>query len=289
MHAIVKPGLYQVGQPDANAPVLVSANYRLSFDRLRSALSGQNIWILVIDTKGINVWCAAGKGTFGTTEVVKRVQVCSLSEVVKHRRLILPQLGAPGVAAHEVTAQTGFQVDYGPVRASDLPYYLEHGKATLEMRQVTFTLSERLAVAPVEWVGGFWLMLGAGVAVGLLSEWRAGAGFLGIVMAAPFAVAAFHNVLPSRLLSVKGAVWGLLAGAATTVGFGFSWKAAMPVILLATVLSAFVGINFTGSTTYTSVNGVRREMRLTIPWMAAGAVVGVVWLVLLKFFPGVLS
>ncbi|MDX1580667.1 MAG: mercury methylation corrinoid protein HgcA, partial [Alphaproteobacteria bacterium] len=60
------PGLYAVGHPDAQAPVLVSANYKLSFDCLRTALAGRSAWLLVIDTKGINVWCAAGKGTFGT-------------------------------------------------------------------------------------------------------------------------------------------------------------------------------------------------------------------------------
>src|SRR3990172_2220623 len=62
----VPPGLYAVGQPDRTSPVLVTANYKLTFDRLRSRLSEINAWILVLDTKGINVWCAAGKGTFGT-------------------------------------------------------------------------------------------------------------------------------------------------------------------------------------------------------------------------------
>lgn len=61
----VPPGLYAVGQPNQDSPVLVSANYKLSFDMLRKELAGLDAWIMVIDTKGINVWCAAGKGTFG--------------------------------------------------------------------------------------------------------------------------------------------------------------------------------------------------------------------------------
>ena len=47
-----------------------------------------------------------GKGTFGTDELVLRIEQANLGEVVRHRRLILPQLGAPGVAAHEVEERT---------------------------------------------------------------------------------------------------------------------------------------------------------------------------------------
>ena len=57
----VAPGLYALGKPTADSPVFVSANYALSFDALREALAGRDSYILVLDTKGINVWCAAGK------------------------------------------------------------------------------------------------------------------------------------------------------------------------------------------------------------------------------------
>jgi CO dehydrogenase/acetyl-CoA synthase gamma subunit (corrinoid Fe-S protein) len=66
MYYRVDPGLYAVGSPNTDSPVLVSANYKLSFNTLRSNLDGLDAYILVLDTKGINVWCAAGKGTFGT-------------------------------------------------------------------------------------------------------------------------------------------------------------------------------------------------------------------------------
>ena len=63
MHYLIKPGLYAVGNPDAESEVIVTANFKMSFDRLRSQLTGRDFWILVLDTRGINVWCAAGKGT----------------------------------------------------------------------------------------------------------------------------------------------------------------------------------------------------------------------------------
>ena len=117
----VPPGLYRLGNPDKESPVFVSANYTLSFDALRSALKGINSYILVLDTHGVNVWCAAGKRTFGTRELLRRIEAVKLGEVVSHRKLILPQLGASGVAAHEIKKYSNFTVEYGPVRAEEVP------------------------------------------------------------------------------------------------------------------------------------------------------------------------
>ncbi len=153
MDYAIDPGLYALGNPDRESPVLVSANYKMSFDRLRSALPGRDAWILVLDTKGINVWCAAGKGTFGTEELAKRIETSGLKEVVSHRSVIVPQLGAPGVAAHTVKKLSGFGVRYGPINAEDLPAYMDAGfKATHKMRLKTFPLRERAVLIPIELV-----------------------------------------------------------------------------------------------------------------------------------------
>ncbi|MCP4229238.1 MAG: acetyl-CoA synthase subunit gamma, partial [bacterium] len=151
----VEPGLYAVGNPDENSPVTVSANYKMSFDHLRSQLSGIDAWIIVLDTKGINVWCAAGKGTFGTDELVNRIKTTGIGEIVSHRNLIVPQLGAPGISAHRVKQKSGFKVIYGPVRAEDIKNFLDAGmEATKEMRRVEFPLKDRVILGPVELVGG---------------------------------------------------------------------------------------------------------------------------------------
>lgn len=151
MQYAVEPGLYAVGSPTAESPVFVSANYKLSFDHLRRELAGIDGWIMVIDTKGINVWCAAGKGTFGTEEIINRIEGTRLSEIVSHHQIIVPQLGAPGVAAHEVRLRSTFRVIYGPVRAHDIPEFLNAGmKTSPDMRRVLFNLSDRLAVVPIE-------------------------------------------------------------------------------------------------------------------------------------------
>ena len=88
-------------------------------DELRPVAIGigrTDAWILVLDTNGVNVWCAAGKGTFGTDELIRRIEATGLPEIVSHNRVIVPQLGGPGVAAHEVRKRSGFRVVYGPVR-----------------------------------------------------------------------------------------------------------------------------------------------------------------------------
>jgi len=105
----------------------------------------------VLDTKSINVWCAAGKGTFGTDELVKRITEARLSETVSHRRIILPQLGAVGVKAGAVQERTGFRVSFGPVEARDLPAYIRAGyKKTKTMSTMRFTLLDRLVLTPME-------------------------------------------------------------------------------------------------------------------------------------------
>ncbi len=147
----VAPGLYAIGNPDKNSDVLATANFKLTFDHVRKYLKGIDAWILVLDTKGINVWCAAGKGTFSTTELVKRIKEASLEKIVDHKRVIVPQLGATGVAARQVKKDSGFRVVYGPVRAEDIPKFLENNrKADKKMRAVTFDFFERLILTPVE-------------------------------------------------------------------------------------------------------------------------------------------
>ena len=290
----VEPGLYAVGTPAPESPVLVTANYKLSFDSLRRELSNVDAWILVLDTDGVNVWCAAGKGTFGTVELCKRVLSSRLDEIVSHHTLVLPQLGAPGVAAHEVRTFTGFGVVYGPVRASDVPAFLaDDRQATPVMRRVTFTLRERLVVAPVELsiVRRPWVLLT--VAVVLALSGFAGGGYsldtllvrggatLGVAALAfltgTLAMPALLPWLPGRSFAFKGAVLGTAAAAATlAAGLAQGLRPGMfggaAIVLGMASLASFVGMNFTGSSTFTSPSGVLAEMRAAIPWQIAAAI-----------------
>jgi len=204
----VEPGLYALGNPTQESPVFVTSNYTLSFDALRSALAGVDGYILVLDTQGINVWCAAGKGTFGTDELVNRIKVTRLADVVGHRTLILPQLGAPGVAAHQVKSRTGFRVEYGPVRADDLPEYLKTRVATPQMRRVRFSLFDRLVLIPVELVYVLPAMLIAALVLFFLNGGWAAAGAATAILSGVVLFPILLPWLPTSDLSTKGFILG---------------------------------------------------------------------------------
>ncbi|MGB7294801.1 MAG: mercury methylation corrinoid protein HgcA [Candidatus Aminicenantales bacterium] len=293
MHYRVKPGLYAAGHPDSGSPVLVSANYKLSFDALRGELAGLDAWILVLDTKGINVWCAAGKGTFGTDELVRRIGEMGLARIVSHRTLILPQLGAPGVAAHEVTRRTHFKVIYGPVRAADLRDFLAAGmSATSEMRRVKFGVKDRFVLTALELANPFKYLVIVTAALWLLSllglrllSWKAWYPYLGAVLTGGFLVPVLLPWIPGRAFACKGWLLGFLWAAFVNVRQGLipltpeSWPPAMVHFLLLPAISAFLAMGFTGSSTYTSLSGVLKEMRYAVPAILASASVGIILLV----------
>ena len=281
----VEPGLYALGIPTADSRVLVTANYTLSFDALRSALAGIDGYILVLDTQGINVWCAAGKGTFGTDELVHRIEATRLGDVVRHRTLILPQLGAPGVAAHEVKSRTGFRVEYGPVRASDLPGYLKTHTATPEMRQVRFTLMDRLVLIPVELVGVLLPMLIAVAVLYFFNGWLSAASAATAILSGVVLFPILLPWLPTSDFSVKGFILGaVVALPFAAVAFlgkpDAAWwprvGGALTYLLALPPVTAFIALNFTGSTPFTSKSGVKREMFAYIPVMAWSFGIGIV-------------
>lgn len=283
----VAPGLYCVGNPDGDSAVLVSANYKLSFDALRRELDGVDAWILVVDTRGINVWCSAGKGLFSAEEVGRLVGKTGLAQVVRHRRLILPQLSATGVSAARVKRACGFEVVWGPVRAADIRKFLADGmKADETMRRVTFHLAERLVLVPVEIYllkkPVLWLLLAifalSGIGPDVFSfgaawqrGWVATAFVLTAILAGAVAAPILLPWLPGRSFALKGAITGLAAGLISVAwlwgGPGIGEFAA--VLILTTALSSYLAMNFTGSTPYTSPSGVEKEMRRAIPIQAA--------------------
>ncbi len=297
MSYTVVPGLYGIGKPDERSPVFISANYKLSFDHLRQELAGISGWILVLDTHGINVWCAAGKGTFGTEELVRSVRESNISQVVTHRKLVVPQLGAPGIAAHKVKRACGFEVVYGPILARDIPAFISNGlQATPEMRLKAFPLKERMVLIPVEFfIALKWGLLFAlcfVLLIGFLGPGRSleNVGYFGIGALLEFlsAIAAgtiltpiLLPVLPGRAFSVKGLVAGLLTCLVLLLGKGFFSVGEMNLpretgwLLLIPAISSFLGMRFTGASTYTSLSGVKKEMRYAVPCQIAATLAGV--------------
>jgi hypothetical protein len=289
----LNPGLYCIGKPTADSPVFVTANYKLSFDALRKELSDIDAWILVTDTRGINVWCAAGKGTFIADEVALQVKRSRLAEIVSHRELILPQLAAPGVAIYELNKKCGFKGIFGPIRAADISLYLSSGKhADERMRAVTFTFSERLVLVPVE-IALIWklftlvilsVFILSGIGPGLFSISAAFSRGVIVSGATVIAIIAGALVTPVLLPFIPGRqFWwkGLLSGGVTGIIYVLSIKTdgsileAISIWIWIVATASYMAMNFTGATPYTSLSGVKKEMQQGLIFQCGGACVAV--------------
>ena len=328
----VEPGLYAIGNPSELSDVFVSANYKLSFDHLRKNLDGLNAWILVLDTKGINVWCAAGKGTFGTKELINRIKLTKLDLIVTHRKLIVPQLGATGISAYLVKEGTsniqsgtaiaspmvqpninslnfepskinlnrGFNVLFGPVRASDIKGFINNGyKSTKEMRKVTFNFSDRVKLTPVDFVYARYKLLAAFALVFVLSGLNKSG--ISINQALDKGLSAILNIflayitgiiitpillpyIPFKKFAFKGLVCGFLLSFILLYfnRLGNNYFEITSWFLLISGISSFMAMNFTGASTFTSLSGVKKEIRIAVPVQISFALVGLILLVISK-------
>jgi hypothetical protein len=292
----ITPGLYCTGAPTAESPVLVTANYKLSFDALRIELPEISAWVLVIDTRGINVWCAAGKGTFSAEEIAYQVQNAELDKIVSHRNLILPLLSANGVAAREIKKLCGFKGRFGPVLASMLPEFLRTGENDEKMSSVTFTIKERAVLIPLEicmlWKQLFIALIAFFLLSGISSEffsWDAafdrGTTLLLATLSAVATGAVITPLLlpwtPFRQFWLKGAMLGGFG--ATMFLFFVNSSASLPemigLFLWITGCSSYLAMNFTGSTPFTSLSGVEKEMRRGLPFQMGTTLLAVIlWL-----------
>ncbi|EKD28930.1 MAG: CO dehydrogenase/acetyl-CoA synthase gamma subunit (Corrinoid Fe-S protein)-like protein, partial [uncultured bacterium] len=300
MNYKIPPGLYAVGKPDQDSIVFVSANYKMSFDKLRSSLANLDAWILVLDTKGINVWCAAGKGTFGTEELISKIMVCELHNIVNHRKLIVPQLGAVGIAAHTIKKNTGFQVIYGPVRANDIKKFIEADyKATNDMRTVSFNLMDRVVLIPIEMVANlkitFYLLIIIPILLGIDQNiYSFKKFFLSFPYVFKYLILGFVSgtiltpvllpYIPGAMFAFKGLITGTLVFAIFCLGdenLNLMTQLSLSLILLA--VASYFAMNFTGSSTYTSISGVKKEMKIAIPLQGLLLITGVVSCIMYNF------
>jgi ubiquinone/menaquinone biosynthesis C-methylase UbiE len=242
------PGLYTLGHPRPDDPVLVTGNFALTVHRFVKAVQGKlNAWVLVVDSRGINVWCAAGGGFLHADAIVGALRRSGVGSVVTHHALVLPQLCANGVDGWRIREETGWGVHWGPVRAEDLPAYLEAGrKKTDEMRWVRFPLASRLEMVTVTL--GFYALL---ILIPVAVFWRhllAPVGFS--LLGLSYFYALVHPWLPGRdgleksvplaLLAIAGAVaYSLILAPTSSQGL-------FNRILGVTALSVFVGAELQG-------------------------------------------
>lgn len=141
-----EPGVYEIGHPGPDAPLLVTGNYLLTVQRLARAIDGRlDAWLLVADSDGINVWCGAGGGFLTAERVLAAWRLSALDQLLTHNAIVLPQLCANGVDGWKIREESGWDVRWGPVRAEDIPAYIAADLVKDDdMRLVTFPLWDRL-------------------------------------------------------------------------------------------------------------------------------------------------
>lgn len=276
-----EPGLYAIGRPGPSDPVLVTGNFRLTVHRLLRAVDGRlRAWLVVADSAGINVWCAAGGGYLTAEKVIAALRSSRLEQMVEHRKIILPQLCANGVDGWHIRQETGWEVHWGPVQANDIPAYIGSGLCKSDdMRWMAFPLLARLEMVTVTL--GFYGLL---ILLPVFLFWRH--LFLPVTLALcglSYVYAVLLPWLPGRDGLLKSiplalmALTGLLIYAqlsqALTARQLFNWVIAL------TGLSLFVGAEFQG------MSPLMRGEQSNWSWEAViGVVLGLVYWLGLRAF-----
>jgi hypothetical protein len=247
------------------------------------------------------VWCAAGKGTFGTKELINKIHETNIMSLIIHKRIILPQLGGSGVNAHEIKKQTGLRVYFGPVYAHDIPQYLDNNyQATTEMRKSRFNLWDRIVLTPMELIPGMrYLLYYIGAIFFIMGLQKSGIIFHDAVRdGIPFFISGIVALLggailtplllpiiPFRAFSVKGGLVGLIATATLYNYSGiFNGHIFLTLFLLIFVplMTSFIALQFTGSTTFTNPSGVKKEHLFALPLYIIGLILSCVFLLFHK-------
>jgi NAD-dependent dihydropyrimidine dehydrogenase PreA subunit len=258
-----RTGLQVLGHPDRSSPVFLTGNFGLTVERVKQALAGIDGYLLVANSRGVNVWCAATGGLFTDHDVVSVLKTSGIESRVDHRHVILPQLAATGIEGKTIRDKTGWKVVWGPVEAEAIPRFLQQGmKATRPMRTARFPFPRRLEMA-VAWAFPISLL-----ACALAFVWPAGVlPVVGLVWAVSLLLFLGFPLYEARLrpraprvgfvlfdfgqAGVLLLLWAAfvaallgyaMLGAGEPFGFTLRWGLASAVVLL------ILGLDLTGST-----------------------------------------
>jgi NAD-dependent dihydropyrimidine dehydrogenase PreA subunit len=245
-----EPGLRVIGHPDADSPVLVTANFALTVKRVMKQLKGLDCYLLVAPTRGINVWCAAGGDSFNAHSIISVLKTSGINYRVAHRRLILPQLAAPGIDTRQVLEKAGWHCAFGPVYAKDIPAYLKTGQKTEAMKRIDFNWKERLdAGFGCSFTGYLLIMLALAVFDALTGiAWFAEFTCIGFGLL--FSMYLFYPYTPGRSGWRKVLAWevflAILYGIYCVLPGGSPSASGTALYLTAAVTALVIGIDFGG-------------------------------------------
>ncbi len=203
----VPVGLYPLNGAENNDPVVVTGNYDETVRRVVDGVGRKPAWLLVCDSRGVNIWCSTLAGHFGTAKVVEAIELTGLSEVVSTRRLIFPQLIAAGISLEELKRRSGFRGVFGPHSCKRLSQYMD-GEDNSRFPLATFNLTQRIEMS----IGSPAIL----VMVLLLIYNFIDPAYLFILLPIIYLLALFHGIIfpcrPIQNVLVWSIVCGVVAG-----------------------------------------------------------------------------
>lgn len=122
-------GIYEIGGPNENSPVLITSNFSLTYFIVSGEIEGSRVpsWLLVKDTEGLSVMTAWAAGKFGADAIAPFVKKSGIAEKVKHRKLIIP--GYAAVISGELEEELpDWKISIGPREAGHITAYLKMWK-----------------------------------------------------------------------------------------------------------------------------------------------------------------
>jgi acetyl-CoA decarbonylase/synthase complex subunit gamma len=122
----VTEGIYEIGEPDENSPVMVTTNFALTYFIVCGEIEGSKVpsWLLIMDTEGLSVLTAWSAGKFAGDDVGMFVKKCGIMDKVKHTELVIPGYAA-AIAGDAEEELPGWTITVGPREASHIPAFLK--------------------------------------------------------------------------------------------------------------------------------------------------------------------
>ncbi len=122
----VTQGIYEIGNPDENSPVLVTTNFSLTYFIVSGEIEGSRVpsWLLILDTEGLSVMTAWAAGKFSGDLVGMFIKKCGIADKVAHKKVIIP--GYAAAISGEVEEELpDWEILIGPRDASLIPKFLK--------------------------------------------------------------------------------------------------------------------------------------------------------------------
>lgn len=222
----IPPGVYQIGSPTPDSPVMLTGNFLATVEMLQRALVGESCYVIVEDTSGWNVWCASDAGLFTAEKAAALIDLYGLDHLVTQHRLVIPRLG--GRVRERLADLSQWDVVIGPVEARDIPEFLQRDHVTPAMRDLDrmYGVRERLRVGALTMIQlPVWLFPLRWLPPSLRRPvWR-------FALLATWLLPIGHYWIVGRTGIVKGGVLGLAASVMMLLNSPRHWTRAVAVFL----------------------------------------------------------